>query len=870
MTAPAAPLDHSLGESVDNSVDEPLLEIPRQRSLRSAPTAAKPVSDRAGSNPLSLGRHARARLGGAVRALLDLASLDGASDAVRLAAVVLAARTPSESGVVEIRTGELGRWLGLSASYVASEVLPVLRRSGVVTVDTAEGEFGQDTGLECQVLPLQAAQEVIGHPLALAKKELATWLWLMEAVMAPGWTHKDGRVTPAGLIGTRTGRGAATDRLALLLLILEARETGRVRQCGGTVDTKRGRAAATVARLLGCTASAGERVLERLEDRDLVRRVRLRTASGLLHRTRLMVPAVAAAHGRTDADVVRENRAETPQPVFADPDVAAGSAETLEPEEEQQVSCVPGADEAEVADPDVAATLHTDHPPLFPPVSPLSLSGGCSGEGRGGEGRRPERACVREDQASTDETAAAAARSSAAAVGPLHGEKRSKSPVDECDGQRAAGAAAGARPKAVTGGKPQRLRRSGLPTDLRLRVALGPVAGLWERLSGWQQDQVEAAVEAELTRLAGQLVRPQTAAQLLADRLTDRLRETGSEALVTSPYPWLTHRGLVQRPACSDRRCDDGIRLDTGAECDSCDNVIHIRRAQRARTAAEIDAQLPGLRDGEHRQVLEDRLRKQADLEAEDLVWRRELAAAEQARRDTARATAQEQAERQRAAVAAADAIRQALPCEDCGQDQAAGLCEACGYRRETEALIGDAGLVAATWSAALDDPTDVAAVATSVRAKMEAYIAAAREAFLQMTDSADLDSDPVATAAALAFGALQTAQQAAPEHRRCALGMLGQTEQAEAEARRAYATEQNRRWFRANPNGADAAAAATKAANTARTRTAEHLLAIRLEQLREQAEARKETVTPEPWTDRLPEHADRPLHGGVAGTVIA
>jgi hypothetical protein len=89
--------------------------------------------------------------------------------------------------------------------------------------------------------------------------------WLVEAVTAPGWKHRDGRVSPAGLLGTRTGRGAATDRLALLLLMLEARETGRVRQCGGAVDTKRGRAAATVARLLGCTA-AGERVLERLEE----------------------------------------------------------------------------------------------------------------------------------------------------------------------------------------------------------------------------------------------------------------------------------------------------------------------------------------------------------------------------------------------------------------------------------------------------------------------------------------------------------------------------------------------------------------------------------------------------------------------------
>lgn len=99
-----------------------------------------------------------------------------------------------------------------------------------------------------------------GHPLALAKAELATLLRLVEAVMAPGWAHRDGRVTRAGLVGTRTGRGAATDRLALLLLVLEARERGWVRLCGGAVDTRRGRAAATVARLLGCTASRGERL----------------------------------------------------------------------------------------------------------------------------------------------------------------------------------------------------------------------------------------------------------------------------------------------------------------------------------------------------------------------------------------------------------------------------------------------------------------------------------------------------------------------------------------------------------------------------------------------------------------------------------
>ncbi|MFE4337073.1 hypothetical protein ACFRQM_49500 [Streptomyces sp. NPDC056831] len=103
---------------------------------------------------------------------------------------------------------------------------------------------------------------------------------------------------------------------------------------------------------------------------------------------------------------------------------------------------------------------------------------------------------------------------------------------------------------------------------------------------------MEAAAKAELARLKGLLAVPGGAPRLLADRLTDRLEETGSEALVTGPYGWLIRRGLVQRPSCSDRRCDDGIRLDTGGECENCGNVIHLRRARRARRAriaAEID-----------------------------------------------------------------------------------------------------------------------------------------------------------------------------------------------------------------------------------------------------------------------------------------
>ncbi|MCX4546505.1 hypothetical protein [Streptomyces sp. NBC_01565] len=334
-----------------------------------------------------------------------------------------------------------------------------------------------------------------------------------------------------------------------------------------------------------------------------------------------------------------------------------------------------------------------------------------------------------------------------------------------------------------------------MPADLRLRVALGPVSWLWEQLSGWQQDQVEAAVKVELAQLAGRGVAPEGAPRLLADRLTDRLEETGGEALVGQPFPWLIRRGLPQRQACSHRRCDDGTRLDTGEDCENCGNVIHLRRARRARIGADIDRELPGLGDGERRRVLEERLREQAALEAEDLLWRQEQARAEKARRDAARAAGAEQAEREREAAAAADAVRQALACEDCGQQQAGGLCEACGYRRQTAALTVEAGLVAAAWSADLDNPASVAAATAEARATIERKAAAEWEEFLEITDRVELEnSGPVATETIRAFAALQTAQQAIEEFWRCALSVLGRTQEAEAEAQRAYGTERNRR----------------------------------------------------------------------------
>ncbi|MFI0936901.1 hypothetical protein ACH4RG_35020 [Streptomyces sp. NPDC021019] len=874
--ASAAVLDDPLREDIDNSVDELRAGLPGQRTvLRSVPSSGQP-GDGGLDDPLRLGRAMRLRLRDAVQALLADPSIAGQSDVARLAAVVLYAKSRAPKGKkndnqTSIWVAELGRWMGVGESTVNRRVLMPLRASDGLHTKVKRNAEGHPTGLDCLVMPLWNARKGggAGHPLALSQVELATLLHLIEALFGHGWTPEGKEPTPSGLLAARKGRGAATDRLGLLLMVLNTGSSGWLQLRGGSVKKREGRGAATMARLLGCSPAGGRKVLARLTEAGVAARGRKGTGTGMDGRGRVMVLPVARAYGR---DLAVVEAAQSSEAVFSARPAGAGG--DLAPAVETGALGASGeseaerASEAEIPARSAGAELHTVHASVVTPVVPPQLDRGFSGEGRGGEGRRPERVCVRKDQAVDGETAAAKAGSPVAGDGPLRGEKPKESPVDERVEKRATGAGAGGRPKAVGGGKAHQQRRAALPADLGLRVALGPVSWLWERLSGWQQDQVAAAAKAELSQLAGLGVAAERAPRLLADRLTDRLEETGGEALIKKPFGWLIGRGLVRRPSCSDRRCDDGTRLDTGGECGNCGNVIHLRRARRARTAAEIDREQPHLGDDERRRVLEDRLREHAAAEAQDLVWRQEQARAEKARRSAVRAADQERAKDERAA--AAEAVRQALACEDCGQQHAGGLCEACGYRRRTEALTVETGLLAATWAAVLDDRDDIDAVTTSVRTSLETDIKHTQREFLDSVQPGELDTDPTGAAAVLAFAALQTVEAVLSDYRSNALERLGRTEEAEAEARRAFLTEQGRRWFRHNPTGADAIAAATKAADTARERAAEYLLTTRLKQLREQTAARTEQAPAVPWTDRLPELAARPLHTDTSGAVIA
>ncbi|MFI8952723.1 hypothetical protein ACIGO6_40470 [Streptomyces sp. NPDC053750] len=771
------------------------------------------------------------RLLTAVRALLADPRLVGRKDVVRLGTLVLMAKASHGSCRVEITARELGRWLGVSESTVDHEVLTVLRDVDAVAARVLRGGDGLPTGVEYRVEALWEARNDVGAPLALSKAELATLLRFLEELFAPGWGEQC--ATPPGLLVKkgRRGRGAASDRLALVLLALHARPDGRVPLVGGPLAKKvarHGRAAVTLARMLGCRVPVAATVLGRLVAAEAVT-----VAPG-----RLVVPAVAAAHGsaaavpddaklessasagdaagcvrcarREESDVLvvegdgwrqlswddlggaGEGSGTAPRDLDdADSDLFAGQAvfETFE------ASC---------AD----ADSHADHAVVADVRGEGAGGLGFSGEAALGYCRQPVRACEGGNSPTLEDGLHGDVTVVDGGAGPLRGDKPDLLLAEGESGSSAAVSTLQAW-RSELGGPPPVWAQ--VPKGLE-RV-LEPVAMVWGRLDRLTTRRyVTKVVRARLGEISGACGPGVDAERVLRERLKRRLAEQGTVP-VTDPVGWLVGRALPRRALCPDSRCDDGRRMDTRADCAACQMLVLDGRALRSRAFAQATTSLAGGRV--------DRLVFEAELNA---CWQREAAAAAVRREEALRQRhARERVwAEQRAQRAAQEAARRALACTVCGKPETAGLCGRCRDERRVEELVGEAVDVAvATWGMS-GEADRLDAVRRTEGTMRRAVDQAVRDL---LAAGGGVFAESVALAARLAaelqLGALQ----------RRAVNWFAYQPSAQAEFEKVFATEMRRSHLHDSVD--EAREAAEEAAQTARFNTAHALLNDRLRTLR-------------------------------------
>ncbi|MGW1976664.1 hypothetical protein [Streptomyces sp. NPDC001889] len=801
----------------------------------------------------------QAALDSAVRTLLADPRLVGACDLVRLAVVVLLAKAPVSSASVVVRCQDLAGWLGCSVSHLSHTVIPLLRATGAVRCSkVTDPETGYTTALRFELLPLKEARAAgVGNPLAmLNRRDLATLLKLCEAVTCPGWAPEGKPETPAGFMAGRRGRGAGTDRLAVVRLVLQCRADGRVRMAPGRVAEGVGRADATVARLMDCPAVEAAVVVDRL----LAEGTAVFDSPERFGRDRLRIPAVHAAYQRLKAarlpkagpspvvEAVGQEAAagscarcgseqpevgpegmvlegegwaqESFEDLLADQDGASGD-QTAPSSEFPQVN---SAFEEEAAE-GVGAEPHADHAPV------AELTGcsdgfdvGFSGSAVAGDDRLPGRGHAREDQPRNQHGSAAGFGSGVGPGGPLRGEQRGDVPAGgEMQGGEASlvslafWQAQGDAPRVWTS----------LPKQFE--EVLAPVEMIWGRLgrTGARQ-RVLGAVRSQLALLRGTFGES-GAERLLRERLRRRVRAQG-QVLVKDPVGWLISKALPRRSDCWDRRCDEGRRMDTGGECEPCRMLHADRRGLRYRVAADLARELPAAGVAKvPREVFEARLREEFDRDAQWQAVRHEEAAELRAAQKAAWAERRTEWE-------AAAALEQARPCEVCGQEDSGGLCGLCHEERLTEKVIAGAVETAvAAWA----EPGAISGrpeIALRVDAEIHAEVEQAR---------AQGAAEGAMPGTLVVLGRL-TAELAAGEYRRSALSRLARGPEAEAESTAVFEA-QMRRWH-LHDSVEEAREAAAEQASAARWRTAEHLLNQRVAALRSQM------PQPDPAPDREPD----------------
>ncbi|AEY85331.1 hypothetical protein SHJG_0049 [Streptomyces hygroscopicus subsp. jinggangensis 5008] len=843
----------------------------RRRTSRYDVGESRSSTQRQRSHPLRLGRAMRTRLSVAVRALIADPRLAGCTDTQLLATVLLMGKTNHHSGRVQTTARELGRWMGITASTVDHEVFPPLVAAKALTTEVVTAASGRVEGVSCRVEPVWEVRGQYGAALALTKKEFAVLLRLLEALFAPGWA---GVETPPGLLAGREGRGAATDRLALLLLVLEAREDGTVPLVGGTVKDGRGRCAATLARLLGCSVSGGSKVLTRLRRWKVVETPSRRMRTGMRGKQVLLVPAVAdASAGRgvgaapraglpdgqdelapaapavppgctacAAADSAGEDDQAPPlagqrwwQESFEDllaerPAAASGDLEDgpdINPAGQGPVSDGIEAAGSVIAERPDTAYLHALHAGVATVEEEGAGDRGFSGSAVGGGGGRRERARAREDAPGSSSPAPGGA-----AGGPLRGEKPGQLRADKSKSGQA---------RWVFG------PAASVPQELS--EALGPVAGLWSQLGRASTRRwLVGLVQGEVGRLRG-LVGPELAQRVLAERLERRLEAQGTRP-VTDLVGWLVKRGLPQRPGCWSRVCDEGLRMDTRGACESCQVLVGDRRGLRQRVADQVlEERLSGrlaLAEREVRREVERRLQEAVREELARKAAARERAVAEQVVREASY-------ELKRQAYDEAKHARAAAPCEDCGLPEAAGLCLRCTERRGTETAVRHAVEYALVLRYDRDDAPGTQAMWQDCERATRAVLAERLDRLREQGHDEDL----------VAYTGRRLIEELRDRRRRAVVVRLGQHEEAEQAARLAAAA---RRRKQRQPHTAEAREAVRAAGEAARKRVAEQWLGELLAELRVMCSLGKtapadrtdwDRVLPELAVQALPEDAD-------------
>ncbi|MFD6465343.1 hypothetical protein [Streptomyces goshikiensis] len=314
----------------------------------------------------------------------------------------------------------------------------------------------------------------------------------------------------------------------------------------------------------------------------------------------------------------------------------------------------------------------------------------------------------------------------------------------------------------------------------------------------------------ELQLVAG-VVGPESAEGLLSARLDRRLtRQRLSQAPITDPVGWLIGRALPRLSSCYDARCDEGTRMDTGARCPACEALIADRRALRHSVTVRLFGnQLPEREYGRTERFEEALRREFASQQAHAAVLRRRATDERNARQAAVAA--------RRAEAETVAAVRREAPCLDCGRQTAADVCGICSSWRAVEAAASEAGDVTRAVGTGDRAPTVLARVAERAVAdvRAEADLAASRG---RAEGAAEETASCMAKLAA---------ELTAWERRSAALDALAHEARADAEAAAAFEAELRRAHL--HPSADDAQRAARAAAEAARLRTAEHLVAVAL-----------------------------------------